>query len=177
MHKEDSGPENGELLLLLLARMLTTYFNAYYVIHKTSFTSNIVDVVFFFFFPSEFSRGSFQFHLPDTLLTLQRLSQLKCSTWKGFEKKMSLSWGKYVLKNTMWMPSAFSATTQWSQLCALRLSNPVSTLFHTLTKHGQRDKGHLSFFLLLSIFHLVAMYLQISEIPGINFINILKHLE
>ena len=50
MHKEDSGPENGELLLLLLARMLTTYFNTYYVIHKTSFTSNIVDVVFFFFF-------------------------------------------------------------------------------------------------------------------------------
>ena len=49
MHKEDSGPENGELLLLLLARMLTTYFNTYYVIHKTSFTSNIVDVVFFFF--------------------------------------------------------------------------------------------------------------------------------
>lgn len=90
---------------------------------------------------------------------------------------MSLSWDKYVLKNTLCMSSPFSATTQWSQLCAFRLSSPVGTLFHTLTKHGQRDKGHLSFFLLLSIFHLAAMYLQISEIPGINFINMLKYLE
>lgn len=146
MDKEDSVPENGELLLHLSAWMLATYFTGYSVINKTSFTSNTV----VFFSSQEFFRGSFQFHLPDTLLTLQRLGQLKCSAWKGFEKKRRNN--KYVLKNPLWMLSPFSVTAQRSQLCAFRVSNAVDTLLHTLmfvydTARG--GEGYISFFLLL----------------------------
>lgn len=126
MDKEDSVPENGELLLHLSAWMLATYFTRYSVINKTSFTSNTVG----FFSSQEFFWGSFQFHLPDTLLTLQRLGQLKCSAWKGFEKKRRNN--KYVLKNPLWMLSPFSVTAQRIQLCAFRVSNAVDTLLHTL---------------------------------------------
>lgn len=76
-------PDNNELLLLLLEWILIAYFPRYTVMKNFLQLQHC--------FPRAFSGGSFQFHLPDTFLPLQRLDCLKCLTWKRLGKKQSKS--------------------------------------------------------------------------------------
>lgn len=52
-------------------------------------------------------------------------------------------------------------------------SNPIDTLLHMVTKYiydmTRGVKGRFLFLSFLSIYHIIAIYLQIQEIPGRNF--------